>query len=122
MRSGTIRKWTRSAELAGGNEGGSEMPYVIITKDKPDSLALRNEVRAVHLAYLTEHKAKLLAAGAQTEDDGTGGTGGVIIVDTEDRAEAEAFIQNDPFTKAGLFEDVKVTRWRKAFFNGERLV
>ncbi len=98
------------------------MPYVIITKDKPDSLALRNEVRAVHLAYLTEHKAKLLAAGAQIADDGTGGTGGVIIVDTEDRAEADAFIQNDPFTKAGLFEDIQVTRWRKAFFNGERLV
>jgi uncharacterized protein YciI len=98
------------------------MPYVIITKDKPDSLALREEVRGVHLAYLTDNKAKLLAAGAQTADDGTGGTGGVIIVDTEDRGEAEAFIQNDPFTKAGLFEDIKVVRWRKAFFNGERLV
>jgi uncharacterized protein YciI len=98
------------------------MPYVIITKDKPDSLALREEVRGVHLAYLTDNKAKLLAAGAQTADDGTGGTGGVIIVDTEDRAEAEAFIQNDPFTKAGLFEDIKVVRWRKAFFNRERLV
>ena len=98
------------------------MPYVIITKDKPDSLALREEVRGVHLAYLTEHKAKLLAAGAQTADDGTGGTGGVIIVDTEDRAEAEAFIQNDPFTKAGLFDMIQVTRWRKAFFAGERLV
>jgi uncharacterized protein len=77
------------------------MPYVIITKDKPDSLALREEVRGVHLAYLTDNKTKLLAAGAQTADDGTGGTGGVIIVDTEDRAEAEAFIQNDPFTKVG---------------------
>jgi uncharacterized protein YciI len=98
------------------------MPYVVITKDKPNSLALRERVRAEHLDYLTEHKAKLLAAGAQIADDGTGGYGGVIIVDTDDRAEAEAFIQNDPFTKAGLFDMIQVTRWRKAFFAGERLV
>ncbi len=74
------------------------MPYVIVTKDK------------------------LLAAGAMIEDDGTGGHGGVLIVDTDDRAEAEAFIENDPFTKAGLFESVMVSRWRKAFFNYEKLV
>ena len=40
------------------------MPYVIITKDKPDSLALRNEVRAVHIDYLTANQHRLLAAGA----------------------------------------------------------
>ena len=98
------------------------MPYVIITKDKPNSLALRNEVRAVHVDYLTANQHRLLAAGAQIEDDGSGGSGGVIIVDTDDRKEAEEFIANDPFTKAGLFEDVQVKRWRKAFFNFERLV
>jgi uncharacterized protein YciI len=98
------------------------MPYVIVTRDKPNSLSLRTETRAVHLDYLNQHKAKLLAAGGLIEDDGTGGTGGVIIYDTDERAEAERFIQNDPFTKAGLFESVQVTRWRKAFFNGEKLI
>ena len=98
------------------------MPYAIITKDKPNSLALRERVRAEHLEYLTRHQARLLAAGAQTDDEGAGGYGGVIILDTEDRAEAERFIQEDPFAKAGLFDMVQVTRWRKAFFNGERLV
>ncbi|HEX5079745.1 MAG TPA: YciI family protein [Geminicoccaceae bacterium] len=98
------------------------MPYVIITRDKPNSLALRNEVRAVHVDYLTANQHRLLAAGAMIEDDGRGGSGGVIIIDTDDRKEAEDFIANDPFTKAGLFEDVQVKRWRKAFFNYERLV
>ncbi|MEM7023143.1 MAG: YciI family protein [Pseudomonadota bacterium] len=98
------------------------MPYVIITKDKPDSLALRNQVRPVHLEYLVANQHLLLAAGAQTEDDGSGGSGGVIILDTEDRDTAEKFIADDPFTKAGLFENVQVSRWRKAFFNFERLV
>ncbi len=98
------------------------MPYVVVTKDKPDSLDLRTSVRGVHLEYLVANKDKLLAAGAMIEDDGTGGHGGVLIVDTDDRAEAEAFIENDPFTKAGLFESVTVSRWRKAFFNYEKLI
>ncbi len=98
------------------------MPYVVMTKDKPNSLDLRTEVRGVQIEYLEANQHRLLAAGAMTEDDGTGGHGGVIIVDTDDRAEAEAFIENDPFTKAGLFESVTVTRWRKAFFNYEKLI
>ena len=98
------------------------MPYAIITRDKPNHLQLRNETRGPHLEYLTEHADKLLAAGAQTDDEGQGGYGGIIIVDTESRAEAEAFIQNDPFTKAGLFSSIEVVRWRKAFFDKQRLV
>lgn len=98
------------------------MPYAIITWDKPEHLELRTKVRDEHLAYLEANKSKLLAAGAQIADDGTGGYGGVIIYDTEDRAEAQAFIDGDPFTKAGLFSGTKVVRWRKAFFGGEKII
>jgi len=98
------------------------MPYAVITVDKPNTLDLRNRVRGEHLAYLEENRNRLLAAGAKIDDNGEGGYGGVIIVDTEDRAEAEAFIENDPFTKAGLFSGIEVVRWRKAFFNFEKLV
>lgn len=98
------------------------MPFVIITRDKPESLERRMVLREEHLAYLDANRHRLLAAGAQTADDGAGGYGGVIIIDTDDREEAEAFIGGDPFTLGGLFEMVQVTRWRKAFFNFERLV
>jgi uncharacterized protein YciI len=98
------------------------MPYIIQTKDKANGAAIRAQARPAHLEYLTRHKDKLLAAGALIDDDGTGGHGGVLIVDTDDRAEAERFINEDPFTKAGLFEMITVTRWRKAFFNKEKLI
>jgi len=98
------------------------MPYAVITRDKPNSLELRNAKRQEHLEFLDAHTDKLLAAGAQVDDAGQGGYGGIIIVDTEDRAEAERFIQNDPFTKAGLFSAIEVVRWRKAFFDKQRLV
>jgi len=98
------------------------MPYAMITRDKPNSLQLRNDTRQSDLEYLTANQDKLLAAGAQVDDRGEGGYGGIIVVDTEDRAEAEAFIRNDPFTKAGLFAGIEVVRWRKAFFNKERMI
>ncbi len=55
------------------------MPYVVMTKDKPNSLDLRTEVRGVHIEYLVANQHRLLAAGAMTEDDGTGGHGGVMF-------------------------------------------
>ncbi len=98
------------------------MPYVIQLIDKPDSSKLRADVRPVHIEYLNANKSKLLAGGAFIEDDGSGGSGSLYIVDTDDRKEAERFLAGDPFHKAGLFGKVTITRWRKAFFNKERMI
>jgi uncharacterized protein YciI len=98
------------------------MPYAIQTQDKPGSAELRAAHRPAHLEYLTANARMLLAAGALIDDGGTGGHGGILLIDTEDRAEAERFIADDPFTKAGLFDSITVTRWRKAFFDGKRLL
>lgn len=99
------------------------MPYAIITRDKPGQAHVRDASLAEHKRYLDAHCGTLLlAAGAMLDDAGTSPHGSILIVDTDDRKVAEDFIHNDPFNKAGLFESVTVTRWRKAFFNFERLV
>lgn len=98
------------------------MPYAIQTVDKPGHGQLRAELRARHVEYLKANQHRLLAAGALIDDDGSGGSGGILIVDTDDRAEAERFAAEDPFTLGGLFEKVTVTRWRKAFFDGKCLI
>ncbi len=97
------------------------MPYMIRTYDKPDAAALRAATRAAHLDYLRPFTSRLLAAGGFLEDDGSVGRGGMILFDTDDRAEAQALIDNDPFTRAGVFERVEVLRWRKVFFDGRDL-
>ena len=96
------------------------MPYVIRAIDKPDSAALRIETRPAHLEYIESFTSRVLAAGGFLEDDGSMGAGSLIILDTEDRAEAERFAAEDPYTRAGLFAEVEITRWRKVFFGGER--
>jgi uncharacterized protein YciI len=94
------------------------MPYVIETWDKPDSQAIRAQHRPAHLGFLAEHATKLLACGAKLHDDGSDMGGGIYVLDTEDRAEAEAFIAADPFTTAQLFERVSITRQRRAYVGG----
>ena len=99
------------------------MPYVIITRSAPATLAQREALRPAHIEHLRRHQhLLLLAAGGLLEDDGARGNGGVMLLDTEDRAVAEVFLAGDPFQQAGLFTTVRISRWRKAFFNFVALV
>ena len=98
------------------------MPFDIITREKPGSAVVREAHQTAHKAYLDEHKNVLLAAGAMLDDEATTAHGGILLVDLESREAAEEFVQNDPFQAAGLFEEVLITRWRKAFYDRQRLV
>jgi len=97
------------------------MPYAILTFDKPGSDELRVKLRPEHVEYLSARKALMLVGGAML-DAGGRPQGGIIIIDTEDEAEAQNFAAGDPFNKGGLFEQVKVVRWRKSFFNFENVM
>ena len=54
-----------------------------------------------------------------TSDDGQTFVGSLLIVNVGSRREAQAFVDGDPFTKAGLFRDVTITRMRKGQWNPE---
>ncbi|MEX3566721.1 YciI family protein [Micrococcus endophyticus] len=91
---------------------------MIETFDDPAVAHLRQERLQEHLAFLEENRERLLACGAKTDDDLTAGDGGLYLLDTDSRAEAEAFIAEDPFSRAGLFQRVHVQRWRMAYLDG----
>ncbi|MGO4332523.1 YciI family protein [Cupriavidus sp. 2TAF22] len=98
------------------------MPFLIETWDKPAHQHVRQANRASHLGYLEANKALLLACGAKLNDDGSDAGGGFYIVDLETREATQAFIDADPFAAAGLFAEVRITRWRKAYLGGERYI
>lgn len=96
--------------------------FAIQTTDKPGLAQLRTELRPVHLEYLKSQQHRIVAAGALLQDDGSPDEGGILLIQATDRADAERFANDDPYTQGGLFQSVKVTRWRKAFFDGQCLV
>ena len=76
------------------------MPYAIITRDRTDAGSLRADTRAAHLEYLKQFSEQIIAGGGFLTDAGELDGGGLIIVDTEDRQEAERLAENDPFGRA----------------------
>ncbi|PIB94337.1 YciI family protein [Caulobacter sp. FWC2] len=84
--------------------------FVVYCKDKPGALETRMATRPTHLDYL--NGAGLVKAAGPLLDDAGSPIGSMLIVEAEDRAAAQTFVDNDPYTLAGLFESVEIQGWR----------
>ena len=94
------------------------MHFVITCVDKPGQPELRQANRAEHLNYLADHSERILAAGPTLSDDGEVPTGSVLIMDFEDAEAAARFAAGDPYSLAGVFEDVTIKPWKKVYPKG----
>jgi len=86
------------------------MLYLRLCLDKPGALALREEHRASHRAYLQSGAGKIVQAGPLLGDDNQM-IGSMMILEADSVDEVRRFHEGDPFTKAGLFNHVQILRW-----------
>ena len=93
------------------------MLWAISCTDKPNTAAIRDEHLQPHRDYLKSQKGILVLAGATQNDDGTQAIGSLFVVNVNSRAEARTFSDGDPFTKAGVFASITITRMRKGQWN-----
>ena len=91
------------------------MHFVIYCKDKPGHGQVRAANREAHLAHLKAQGDALVTAGPLTTDAGDAMVGSLIVLDLPDRGAAEKFATEDPYARAGLFETVEITAWKKIF-------
>ncbi len=87
------------------------MRIALITKDKPGALQTRLDNREAHLAYIAE-TGVVEMAGPFLDEAGQM-CGSLIVLDVGDMAAAQAWADDDPYAKAGLFADVKLQEWKK---------
>lgn len=80
-------------------------------RDRPGSMALREELREEHWSYMDRYQAELIARGPTFAADDTL-TGSVHIADLPDPAAARAFAFDEPNYQAGAYRDVMLRRWR----------
>lgn len=86
--------------------------YVIVCIDKPNSLDLRMATREAHLAYAKINEyVQIRVGGPFLSAEGTM-NGSLLIVEADDPAKVDAFVKDDPYGKAGLFERVEVRPWK----------
>lgn len=93
------------------------MLWAISCIDKPNTAAARASNLQPHRDYLQSQKGILVLAGATQNDDGTEAIGSLFVVNANSRAAAKAFSDGDPFTQAGVFASITITRMRKGQWN-----
>ncbi|MEH6738714.1 MAG: YciI family protein [Sulfitobacter sp.] len=87
------------------------MLVCLMARDKAGALNVRMENRSAHVDYLKSADHVHLA-GPLIDADGDM-CGSMIVLDVPDMAAAENWVANDPYGKAGLFESVTLTEWKK---------
>jgi len=91
------------------------MWYVIIGRDREDSMPLRKQNRPAHLDRLKQlqDEGRLMVAGPCPRDDApapgpAGISGSVVIADFSSLEAAQEWAAQDPYKTEGVFESVEV--------------
>jgi uncharacterized protein YciI len=94
------------------------MLFALICKDKSDHLQVRLDNRPAHLDYLRKlnEAGTLKFAGPFLDDDGKP-YGSLVVVEAKDKNDAARIGADDPYAKAGLFENVRIRAWNWTFNN-----
>jgi uncharacterized protein YciI len=88
------------------------MEFLCYHRDRPGSVALRDELLEAHWSYMDRYATEMIARGPTLASDGDTPTGSVHIVDLPDPAAARAFAFDEPNYQAGVYRDVLLRRWR----------
>ena len=98
------------------------MLYAIIGEDRADSLSARLAARPAHVERLKtlQEEGRLLVAGPcpaiDSPDPGPAGfTGSVIIAEFASLEAAKSWADADPYIAAGVYANVTIKPFKKAF-------
>ena len=87
------------------------MVFALMAFDKEGVLDIRMEHRPAHIEYL-KSSGVVKKAGPFLDEAGQP-CGSLIVLDVDDLAAAQAWADNDPYAKAGLFQSVDLIPWKK---------
>ena len=90
--------------------------FALHALDRPGALALRLEHYAAHRAFVetdADYGITIALSGPLQTDDGETMIGSLFLIEAADRAAVEAFVAADPFTRAGVWGEVIITRFHR---------
>ena len=97
------------------------MIYVFRLLDKPDTAALRQRVRPRAQGLPGAVAERIAFAGPLTHDDGVTMIGSLLAIDFDSRDAAQAWLADEPFTRAGLYASTRDPRLRQPVAAARRL-
>lgn len=97
-------------------DGGDVLLYLVIAKDSQDAAARRQAARPAHLEALTDvvKEGRVKLAGAITDDSGSP-RGSALLVEAEDLAEVRRLLEDDIYSREGVWGEFEIYPFRQAF-------
>jgi uncharacterized protein YciI len=81
-------------------------------RDRPGSVALREELSEQHWSYMDRYQEEMIARGPTLAADGDTPSGSLHILNLPGPAAARAFAFDEPNYQGGVYRDVLLRRWR----------
>jgi uncharacterized protein len=96
--------------------------FAVFATDNPDTEALRQRLRPTHQAHLRapeSHHVVVRLGGPTLNDSGAAMNGTLLVIEAASLPEVEAFMQDDPYVRAGLFASIEIRPWNWSLGNPE---
>ena len=88
------------------------MHWLIKCRSKPATDALREATLPEHRNFLDGYPEVTWYSGPLFTDDNKNAIGSLRLIEFPGRAAALAYINADPYTKAGIFQSISIERWQ----------
>ncbi|MBT5569905.1 MAG: hypothetical protein HOJ90_01680 [Alphaproteobacteria bacterium] len=89
--------------------------WVILAWDKVGQTKTRGAYIAAQKDFAATLGERLIGYGHIVSDDGEETRATTWFVQLEDREAAEAFVEDDPLNKAGVYDQIEIKRWSNSF-------
>lgn len=96
--------------------------FAVFATDKPGHQEARDQARAKHRQYLrapSPHNVVVRLGGPTLESVGGRMNGTLLVIEAKSIEEVQAFLEDDPYTQAGIFEHVVIRPWNWGLGNPE---
>ena len=88
------------------------MAFLAFCRDGSDKREQRRGALEAHLAYIRTILDRVAVAGPWHPEPGAPAAGSCFIYHTDERAEAEALLHNDPYYRSGVYDEVTLVRFQ----------
>lgn len=88
--------------------------FVVFATDRPGMDEWRERLRPAHREYLRRpqpHAVRVCLGGPTLDHEGQRMNGTLLVVQASSQGEVEAFLQDDPYIRNGLFAHLEVRPW-----------
>jgi len=100
------------------------MFFVVFANDNLGMIEVRKKIRPTHRQYLRDHNhpVNVVFGGPMLDQQAEDMNGTLLIIEAAELQHVDAFVQDDPYSLAGLFQNIEIRPWNWSLGKPEGVV